>query len=232
MKVLAIDTSTYLLGVALVDNDKVVGELITNIKKNHSLRAMPAVEQLMKECGITPKELDRIVVANGPGSYTGVRIGVTIAKTLAWSLNIPIVGISSLQLLAANGRYFPGVICPMMDARRGQVFTGLYEWDNERLVTNKEDINILLTDWLEELHLLNKKVLFVGEDVDKFKDVIIEKLGDLAHFASWVQHNGRPSELCRLGMEMEPQEVHHLVPNYTRLAEAEAKWLEENKGRE
>ncbi|MDX5475831.1 MAG: tRNA (adenosine(37)-N6)-threonylcarbamoyltransferase complex dimerization subunit type 1 TsaB [Bacillaceae bacterium] len=232
MKVLAIDTSTYLLGVALVDNDKVVGELITNIKKNHSLRAMPAVEQLMKECGITPKELDRIVVANGPGSYTGVRIGVTIAKTLAWSLNIPIVGISSLQLLAANGRYFPGVICPMMDARRGQVFTGLYEWGNERLVTNKEDINILLTDWLEELHLLNKKVLFVGEDVDKFKDVIIEKLGDLAHFASWVQHNGRPSELCRLGMEMEPQEVHHLVPNYTRLAEAEAKWLEENKGRE
>ena len=231
MKVLAIDTSTYVLGVALVDNDKVVGELITNIKKNHSLRAMPAVEQLMKECGITPKELDRIVVANGPGSYTGVRIGVTIAKTLAWSLNIPIVGISSLHLLAANGRYFQGVICPIMDARRGQVFTGLYEWDNNRLVTNKEDINILLTDWLEEINLLNKKVLFVGEDVDKFKDVISEKLGENAHFASWVQHNGRPSELCRLGMELEPTETHHLVPNYTRLAEAEAKWLEENKGR-
>ncbi|WP_100334206.1 tRNA (adenosine(37)-N6)-threonylcarbamoyltransferase complex dimerization subunit type 1 TsaB [Bacillus alkalisoli] len=230
MKVLAIDTSTYVLGIAIVDNEKVVGELITNLKKNHSLRAMPAVEQLMKECGITPKDLDRIVVANGPGSYTGVRLGVTIAKTLAWSLNIPLVGVSSLQLLAANGRYFPGVICPIMDARRGQVFTGLYEWENDRLVTKREDINILLTDWLEEIKMLNKKVLFIGEDVDKFKEVIRGQLGEMAHLASFVQHNGRPSELCKIGMEMEPTNVHHFVPNYTRLAEAEAKWLEENKG--
>ena len=109
MTILAIDTSNHTLGIALVRDDTVVGESITYLKKNHSVRAMPTVEALMKECGVAPNELSKIVVAKGPGSYTGVRIGVTIAKTLAWTLSIPITAVSSLETLAANGRYFDGM---------------------------------------------------------------------------------------------------------------------------
>ncbi|MFP3359151.1 tRNA (adenosine(37)-N6)-threonylcarbamoyltransferase complex dimerization subunit type 1 TsaB, partial [Planococcus sp. SIMBA_143] len=128
MTILAIDTSNYPVGVALIQEDRVIGEYITYIKKNHSVRAMPAIEQLLKDCGIEAKELTKIVVANGPGSYTGVRIGVTLAKTLAWSLSIPLIPVSSLATLASSGRYFSGYIVPMFDARRGQVYTGLYEF--------------------------------------------------------------------------------------------------------
>ena len=104
-KVLAIDTSSFVLGVAVTDGEQVAGELITNNKKNHALRLMPAVSKLMEELKIEAKQLDKIVVANGPGSYTGVRIGVTTAKTLAWSLGIPLVMVSSLEVSAQIGRY-------------------------------------------------------------------------------------------------------------------------------
>lgn len=225
-RVLAIDTSSYVLGVAIVEEDRVIGELVTNLNKNHSVRAMPAVDRLMKDCEIKPETLDRIVVGRGPGSFTGVRIGVTLAKTLAWSLNVPLVGVSSLELLAANGRYFKGVISPIMDARRGQVYTGLYTWDKTGLETEVEDVNIALTDWLGMLKEKNEDVLFIGNDVHLHKETIIEYLGEMAHFAETSENNPRPSELALIGMQREAEDVHTFVPNYTRLAEAEAKWLE------
>lgn len=225
-RVLAIDTSSYVLGVAIVEEDRVIGEHITNLNKNHSVRAMPAVDSLMKDCEIKPETLDRIVVGRGPGSFTGVRIGVTLAKTLAWSLNVPLVGVSSLELLAANGRYFKGTISPIMDARRGQVYTGLYTWDNMSVQTEVEDVNIALTDWLGMLKEKNEAVLFIGNDVHLHKETIIEYLGEKAHFAQTSENNPRPSELALIGMQREAEDVHSFVPNYTRLAEAEAKWLE------
>ncbi|MFE7064997.1 tRNA (adenosine(37)-N6)-threonylcarbamoyltransferase complex dimerization subunit type 1 TsaB [Sutcliffiella sp. NPDC057660] len=225
-RVLAIDTSSYVLGVAIVEEDRVIGELVTNLNKNHSVRAMPAVDSLMKDCEIKPDTLDRIVVGRGPGSFTGVRIGVTLAKTLAWSLNVPLVGVSSLELLAANGRYFKGVISPIMDARRGQVYTGLYTWDKTGLETEVEDVNIALTDWLGMLKEKNEDVLFIGNDVHLHKETIIEYLGEMAHFAETSENNPRPSELALIGMQRDAEDVHTFVPNYTRLAEAEAKWLE------
>ena len=225
-KVLAIDTSTYVLGVAIVEEDKVIGELVTNVKKNHSLRAMPAVEKLMQDCDVKPAELERIVVGKGPGSYTGVRIGVTLAKTLAWSLKIPLVGVSSLELVAANGRYFAGSLCALQDARRGQVYTGLYRYVDGELVTEIEDVNILMTDWLKTLKDKQEPVLFIGNDVHLHQETIIEYLGELAHFAQVSEHNPRPSELAFLGLKREAEDAHSFVPNYTRLAEAEAKWLE------
>jgi len=225
-RVLAIDTSSYVLGVAIVEEDRVIGELVTNLNKNHSVRAMPAVDQLMKDCEIKADTLDRIVVGRGPGSFTGVRIGVTLAKTLAWSLNVPLVGVSSLELLAANGRYFKGVISPIMDARRGQVYTGLYTWDKTGIQMEVEDVNIALTDWLGMLKEKNEDVLFIGNDVHLHKVTIIEYLGEMAHFAETSENNPRPSELALIGLKREAEDVHSFVPNYTRLAEAEAKWLE------
>ncbi|WP_175986497.1 tRNA (adenosine(37)-N6)-threonylcarbamoyltransferase complex dimerization subunit type 1 TsaB [Bacillus sp. Marseille-Q1617] len=229
MKILSIDTSNYPLGVALIEEGKVVGEYITNFKRNHSVRAMPAVEQLLKECETEPKELTKIVVANGPGSYTGVRIGVTLAKTLAWSLNIPLIPVSSLAVLAASGRNFTGYIAPIFDARRGQVYTGLYKFDGDRITQVEEDRNVLLTDWANKLKEYDGEILFIGNDVSIHEEMIKEVLGDQARIAPFVSHNPRPSELAFIGAELEEHTAHEVVPNYIRLAEAEVKWLESQK---
>ncbi|MGE6626775.1 tRNA (adenosine(37)-N6)-threonylcarbamoyltransferase complex dimerization subunit type 1 TsaB [Bacillus pumilus] len=229
MTILAIDTSNHTLGIALVKDSTVIGESITYLKKNHSVRAMPTVEALMKECGVAPSELSKIVVAKGPGSYTGVRIGVTIAKTLAWTLSIPISAVSSLETLAANGQYFDGWISPLFDARRGQVYTGLYTFEEGKIKEIKPDQNILLTDWLHELKQTGKPVLILGQDVHLHEESIRSILGETAVIAEGAFHNPRPSVLAFLGADRPAEDVHQLVPNYIRLAEAEVKWLEGQK---
>ncbi|MDR0125936.1 MULTISPECIES: tRNA (adenosine(37)-N6)-threonylcarbamoyltransferase complex dimerization subunit type 1 TsaB [Bacillus] len=229
MTILALDTSNHTLGIALVRDNTVIGESITYLKKNHSVRAMPTVEALMKECGVAPSELSKIVVAKGPGSYTGVRIGVTIAKTLAWTLSIPISAVSSLETLAANGQYFDGWISPLFDARRGQVYTGLYMFEEGKIKEIKPDQNILLTDWLQELKQAEKPVLFLGHDVHLHQESIRSILGETAAVAEGAFHNPRPSVLAFLGADRPAEDVHQLVPNYIRLAEAEVKWLEGQK---
>lgn len=226
MKVLAIDTSNFTLGIALVDEAQVIGEYTTNLKKNHSVRVMPAIETLLQDCGVSPKDLTKIVVAQGPGSYTGVRIGVTIAKTLAWTLQIPLSAVSSLESLAANGRYFDGMVSPLFDARRGQIYTGLYEFENGNLQTRIEDCNVLAVEWAERLKQLERRILFVGQDIGIHQQAISEILGDSAAFSPVPLFNARPGELAFLGMHKEEVDIHQFVPNYVRLAEAEAKWLE------
>lgn len=227
MTILAIDTSNNPLGVALIDEDKVLGEYITNLKKNHSIRIMPAIQSLMKDCDVLPGDLTKIVVAKGPGSYTGVRIGVTIAKTLAWSLNLPLVGVSSLEVLAAGaGRYFNGYVSPLFDARRGQVYTALYHSENRQLTTVQNDELVMLEDWVEKLKTLPGQVLFIGNDVKLHQEAIEAALGEQAVFASVTEQNPRPSELALLGKSRPGEDIHTFVPNYIRLAEAEAKWLE------
>lgn len=227
MTILAIDTSNYALGVALLEDNQVLGEYITNLKKNHSVRIMPAIQTLMKDCERMPADLTKIVVAKGPGSYTGVRIGVTIAKTLAWTLNIPLVGISSLEILASGpGRYFDGYVSPLFDARRGQVYTGLFQFQDGELVTVEQDQLVLLTNWAERLKDISKQILFVGNDLLIHRPKLEELLGPQAVFAALTEHNPRPSELGLLGKDKQGEDVHSFVPNYIRLAEAEAKWLE------
>ncbi|MBD3110238.1 tRNA (adenosine(37)-N6)-threonylcarbamoyltransferase complex dimerization subunit type 1 TsaB [Bacillus sp. AGMB 02131] len=229
MKILAIDTSNNTLGVSILNGNTIAGEFITNVKKNHSVRAMPAIEQLMKDCEMKPKELDKIVVAKGPGSYTGVRIGVTIAKTLAWTLNIPISGVSSLKVLAMNGKYFDGYIVPLFDGRRGQIFTGLYEWKNNELVCVKEDRLVQSSEFAEELLQLERPVLFIGNDIDIHRETLQTILGEQAVFADVTQQNPRPSALAFLGSLAAEENVHEFVPEYLRLAEAEANWIQQQK---
>lgn len=233
MKVLAIDTSNYTLGIAIIDEEKVIGEYITNIKKNHSIRVMPAIEMLLKDCDLTPNDLTKIVVAEGPGSYTGVRIGVTIAKTLAWTLKIPLVGVSSLEILAAAvGRYFPGSVSPLFDARRGQIYTGLYQYENGKIKMVEKDQILQSKDWAKQLTNLSQPVLFVGNDLPLHREIIIAEMGEQAKFAELTELNPRPSELAFLGMNRDGEEVHTFVPNYIRLAEAETKWIEANQGKD
>lgn len=229
-KILAIDTSSFVMGIAVTEDGRTLGEVITNIKKNHSLRLMPAIDDLMKEVNVRPKELDRIVVANGPGSYTGVRIGVTTAKTLAWSLSIPVVGVSSLAVMAQAGRFFNGVITPIMDARRGQVYTGLYKADGGKVESVVNDQLLQLTDWLDLLVERQEPVLFVGQDCELHREAITERLGTQVTFAPGTLMLPRPSELANLGATMLTESDTHLfVPEYLQLAEAEAKWKEAQK---
>lgn len=227
---LAIDTSTNVLGVALAKDNTVIAEFITNENKNHSVRLMPAIDHILKEVNLTPKDLDRVIVAKGPGSYTGVRIGVSVAKALAWSLQIPLVGISSLELLAFNGRYFHGVVSPLFDARRGQVYTGLYRFQNDHIQLVEKDRIVEVIKWADALKTRKEPVLFLGNDVSKHRDTFREMLADLASFGEISEQNPRPGELAIAGMQRKPtSNLHHFTPNYVQLAEAEKKWLSAQK---
>ncbi|MEN0658345.1 tRNA (adenosine(37)-N6)-threonylcarbamoyltransferase complex dimerization subunit type 1 TsaB [Caldifermentibacillus hisashii] len=226
MNILAIDTSTNVLGVGIASNEKIIGEYITNIKRNHSTRVLPAIDFLLKDCGMDIKEINKIIVANGPGSYTGLRIGLTIGKTLAWTLNIPIVGVSSLKLMAASARYFDGYISPVMDARRGNIFTGLYEYKEGKLMQAVDDQHIPTEEWCKLLKTFDKPVLFLGNDVVIHEQVIVTQLAKQVQFAPITVNIPKPGELALLAKDLKEENVHSFAPNYLRLAEAEAKWRE------
>lgn len=231
MKILSIDTANWPLSVAISDGESLIGEINTNISKNHSLRLMPAIEQLFLQTDLKRDDLDGIAVSFGPGSYTGVRIGVTTAKTMAWSLNVPIIGISSLQVMAQNRLDFPGLIVPMIDARRGQVYTGAYEYDTNLNIRSPliEDQIVLADHFLEQLITHQEQLLFIGEGVNQHKEAITEKLGNQAHFARAVDHPPRARELAFLAFTLWKKQhtnmIHFFAPQYLQLAEAEAKWV-------
>ncbi|MEI3614764.1 tRNA (adenosine(37)-N6)-threonylcarbamoyltransferase complex dimerization subunit type 1 TsaB [Pseudogracilibacillus sp. SO30301A] len=230
MSILAIDTSNQVLGLAIMKNETIVAELITNIKKDHSSRLMPAIVDLMKEVEMKPDELHEIIVAYGPGSYTGTRIGVTTAKTLAWALNIPIYTVSSLEVLAANARFCGGYICPFFDARRKTVFTGLYQWNNKnKLQTIKQERNKSMESWLYELKKLNSDVLFLSTQLDSFKEMIISIVGENAIIPENLYHLPKPSNLFILAKQKKETPVHLVSPNYLRITEAEANWIRSQK---
>jgi tRNA threonylcarbamoyladenosine biosynthesis protein TsaB len=225
MHILAIDTSNQALGVAIMKENEVIGEIRTNISKNHSVRLMPAIDYVMKEVNLTPDQLDKVVVAKGPGSYTGVRIGLTTAKTLAWSLNIPIVGVSSLEGLAYQGRFSDSLICPFFDARRGLVYTGLYQFKDGKILLVEEEQNTMFSDWLDKLAKLEQHVLFLSPDILKHKDSIQDKIGARALIPEMTYHNPKPSDLVLAASYHKEDKTHTLTPNYLRLAEAEANWI-------
>ena len=227
---LGIETANAPLSVAVVNDGKVVAEVVQNIKLTHSVGAMPAIEEVMKKAGIEASQIDAVAVSKGPGSYTGVRIGVTLAKTLAWSLQKPLVGISSLKVLAANARLTNELICTLFDARRQNVYAGIYEGNSLNIVM--EDHHEHIDGLLEKLKVYNRPVLFIGTDVSMYFEKIQEVLGDNALRAPFTMDLPRASELVALAELEELPEldaVHNFVPEYRRIAEAEANWLKEQK---
>ncbi|TSI04552.1 tRNA (adenosine(37)-N6)-threonylcarbamoyltransferase complex dimerization subunit type 1 TsaB [Lysinibacillus sp. BW-2-10] len=227
---LGIETSNAPLSVAIVKDGQVLAEIVQNIKQTHSVTVMPTIEELLKKANIRSEEIDAIAVAEGPGSYTGLRIGVTIAKTLAWTLKIPVVGVSSLKVLAANGELFNGIICPLFDARRQNVYAAAYKGlQLEKII---EEHHGSIDELLLRLDQTKEPILFVGLDVENFKDKIIEQLGDRAYFANSSYHLPRASKLIALA-EDQPmptiEDVHIFVPKYHRIAQAEAEWIKEQK---
>lgn len=228
---LGIDTANTPLAIAVVKDGQILAEEVSNVKLNHSGGAMPAIERIIERAKISIKDVDAIAVSEGPGSYTGVRIGVTIAKTLAWTLKVPIVGISSLKALAANGTFYPEVICTLIDARRQNVYAGAYDGSNE-LNNVVEDGHYSLEGLLEKLAETKRSVLFVGHDVELFWDTIQETLGERAIRAPYTLDLPNAAQLISLAMK-EPlpnvEAAHSFVPTYKRIAEAEANWIKEQK---
>lgn len=227
MKLLAFDTSNQAMSVALVEDTHLIAEHTINIRRNHSIQLMPTIEQLMCTVNWQLTELDRIVVAEGPGSYTGLRIAATTAKTLAWSLQIDLVGVSSLAALAQNVVVQPDtLISPLFDARRGNFYTGLYQTDTHGQVHNVEpDTHIAFDDWLEFLQDKKQPIIFIGDDVWKVAEVIKNALGEKAKFSPMLPSVPVASQLAKLGAAAEPVEVHTFVPRYLKRAEAEVNWL-------
>lgn len=234
MKWLAIDTSTLVLSVAVVEESRVLGETTTNLHKNHSVRLMPTVASLLQELALLPRDIEGVAVAGGPGSYTGVRIGFTTAKTFAWARGIPLYKVSSLAVLAMNGFRFAGGIVPLFDARRERVYTGLYRGEESELRSLFPERVHGLKNWLRELKERGP-LLFLGEDVHRFKPQIIEMLGSAAVFGTSAENTSRASSVGQLAMEKWkkgcPGEAEDTAPEYLQLAEAEAKWLQSQADR-
>ncbi|MGX7418984.1 tRNA (adenosine(37)-N6)-threonylcarbamoyltransferase complex dimerization subunit type 1 TsaB [Carnobacterium gallinarum] len=226
MKILAIDTSNQVMSVAVIENQVIIGEITTNIKGNHSERLMPAIDQLMKEVHWQPNQLDRIAVAKGPGSYTGLRIGVTIAKTLAWTLNKELTGISSLKVLAGNCQESTDLIVPLMDARRGNIYTGLYQWQGTELQQIEPDTHISASEWAKFLasRFKTETIQLVGSDWSLHEATFRAEFGERVRIASAQNQLPRGSVLGLLATTAEPVDPHTFIPDYLKLAEAEENW--------
>lgn len=230
MRVLAIDTSNLVLSVAIAEETRVLAEITTNQQKNHSVRMMDCVSELLDATDTAPEQLSGVGVAIGPGSYTGVRIGVASAKSIAWSLNLPVIGVSSLQAVAMNALGFPGLVVPLFDARRGQVYTGSYRTQGmDHVALQEQERIVLLQEWLGHLREIaaGEKILFLGEDVRLHRERIEQSLGEQAQFAPPAFQHPRAAHIAHLALRRlhEAGSAHELVPEYLQLAEAEAKWL-------
>lgn len=214
MKVLAFDTSGKALSLAILEDKQVLAETTINIKKNHSITLMPAIDFLMGSLDWTPKDLDRIVVAQGPGSYTGLRIAVATAKTLAHTLKIELVGVSSL--LALVPEQVEGLVIPVMDARRNNVYAGFYQsgqavWPEAHLP---------LAEVLEIAGAANQSVTFVGETA-----AFTEQIEVALPQATLQPTLPNAAAVGRLGLDLPSQSIHDFVPNYLKRVEAEENWL-------
>ena len=213
MKVLAFDTSSKALSLAILEDKQVLAEMTINIKKNHSITLMPAIDFLMASLDWTPKDLDRIVVAEGPGSYTGLRIAVATAKTLVHTLNIELVGMSSLLALVPYQQ--EGLFVPLMDARRNNVYAGFYE--NAKPVMAEAHLPF---EQVIELIKGASQVTFVGE-VGPFVEQIQEHL-PRTNFKETLPN---AANLALLAWDKEADSLHDFVPNYLKRVEAEENWL-------
>lgn len=218
MKLLLIDTSNQPLSVALTDGNDVLAEITNNTKTNHSVQLMPMIQRLFNESSMSKNDLDGIVVAEGPGSYTGLRIGVTTAKTLAYALNCKLYGVSSLKALAATINENNKLLVPIFDARREAVYAGIYQQKNGLLETVLDDQYISINDLKQKLHELNQPYVYIGEDTVK-----------LAHLIDGEGINQLPQASVMKNLITEPTDIHSFVPKYHKITEAERNWIDQQK---
>lgn len=227
MLVLGIDTATLVCGVALVTPDRLLAEYTLQVKKTHSERLLPLLAAMLRDAGFAPPELDGVAVAVGPGSFTGVRIGTATARALGQALGIPLAGISTLEALAAQASWFNGLVTPILDARRRQVYSAVFRMARGVPVRLCADRALPLLDLLAELAEAKEPVLFTGDAVNVYREAIISVLGGMAFFPTIEAGSNRAAVVARLGLELlsagQGQCYRELVPAYLRRSEAEEK---------
>ena len=225
MNILMIDTSGPACGVAVMKDGQIVCELQLTSGKTHSQRVMPMVDQALNMCEMSVGDIDLFGAVVGPGSFTGVRIGVSSVKALAHAVGKPCIGVDALEALAANISFFDGVICPILDARAQQVYGAMFEAGMPP-VRFMEDEAEKLTLFLDRVEATGKDALFLGDGVPTLKNAIMERLGDKAHFAP-AQHLGlRAASACALAAKYAEDENNlkdcmTLLPLYLRAPQAE-----------
>ena len=226
MKILSLDTSGSVASVAVLDEGTVLGEYSINHKKTHSQKLMPMLKELLRNLELNPVDIDIFAVSTGPGSFTGIRIGIAAVKGMAQSLDKPVVGVSSLEGLAYNVSAFPGQICPIIDARNDNVYTAVYSFNNDstgiKRITDYMAAHI--NDVLETL-ISKDQTIFLGDGVFKFRNIISEKLGNKAVFSAshlLLQKAGSVG-LAAYGKVLSGQidSYINVVPLYLRVSQAE-----------
>jgi tRNA threonylcarbamoyladenosine biosynthesis protein TsaB len=236
MRILGIETSTMTGSVALMDEERLIAEYTLNLsrrskerrvgvsaplrKETHTSRLMPAVDRMLKDASLTIKDVNGIAVSLGPGSFTGLRIGIATAKGLAQGLDIPIVGIPTLDGLAFNLSHYKDLICPILDARKGEVYTALYR-NGERLTKYMAcEPDSLLKELRSRIKDQGSRIVFLGDGIETYGDLIRKKLGKKVVFAPKSRRLTNASSIAELGLKKlkrgKKTELLTLKPIYVR----------------
>ncbi|MCK8625040.1 tRNA (adenosine(37)-N6)-threonylcarbamoyltransferase complex dimerization subunit type 1 TsaB [Apilactobacillus sp. M161] len=226
MKVLALDTSNRPLTVAIVEDNQILATETTTVHQKHAEFLMPIIENLFNKCDLKPNDIDRIVVSGGPGSYTGIRIATATAKTLAFTLNKELVGISSLLALALNCETENMLVMPIFNARNNNAFTGLYKIKNGQPIVILEDCHTDFDKWIEKVKadFSGEKICLVG-DYSVFLDKIKAELSNNYHTLSFDNNLPKAAKIAKYGQNLNPiKDIDTFVPRYLRLTKAESDW--------
>ncbi|MDN5347102.1 MAG: tRNA threonylcarbamoyladenosine biosynthesis protein TsaB [Clostridia bacterium] len=200
MRVLGLDSATRVAGVALVDENNLIAELFFNTPQDHSRRLLPLLDELLSRAGLTFDDLDGLAVSIGPGSFTGLRIGLATAKGLAQVTGKPLVGIPSLDALASNVWGWPGLICPVINARRQEVYAAVYCWQEGKLCRLTSYQAIAPAALVGQLASFSGPVSFLGDAVGLYRDVW-QQLGSRAHFVELSNNLPRAAQVACLGLK-------------------------------
>jgi len=218
MNILAIDTSALTASAAILADGILIGEISTTTKLTHSQTIMPMIDELLKRVSLDITDIDLFACSEGPGSFTGLRIGIGTIKGLAYGLGKPVVGISTLEALAHNIDVTDLVICPVMDARRGQVYNGLYRYNNDKIECITEPRALSVEELCEEL---TEKTIFVGDGVNVHREKIKELLGGKAVFAAPHNLLQRAGSVAYAALDKEAVSAEDLTAVYLRKPQAE-----------
>ncbi|MFC1798675.1 tRNA (adenosine(37)-N6)-threonylcarbamoyltransferase complex dimerization subunit type 1 TsaB [Thermodesulfobacteriota bacterium] len=224
MQILAVDTATRSCSVAILSDRDLLAEVLVANGQTHSKHLMQMIKTGMERSGITLSDLDGIAVTRGPGSFTGLRIGISTVKGLAVAIGVPMVGISTLDVLAEQSATSPFLICPLIDARKGEVYFSKYKWSHNGLGKKCEEQVGSLSGVLADI---DEPSLFVGDGALLYEELIRERIRSLAHFAAQNQHTILASTVARLGLKRFRQgdidSLDRFVPRYIRKSDAEIK---------
>ena len=231
MRILALDSSGLVATVAIVEDDQTIAEYTVNYKKTHSQTLLPMLDEIVKMTEFDLDTIDAIAVAGGPGSFTGLRIGSATAKGLGLALNKPLIHVPTVDGMAYNLFGCKGLICPMMDARRNQVYTGIYRFEQEFEIV-EEQMAIAVQELIEKLNAYGEKVTFLGDGVPVYAKQLEEGLKVPYSFAPAHVNRQSAAAVGTLGMryfaEDKTETAREHQPDYLRVSQAERERAEKN----